>query len=121
MTSDMLNVLVPAGVGAMAVLALSIMLVALGRAAQSCPEAGPPIRAASLGVAGAYAPIGLGLVLVIATSADRLLEGPTLQTGLAIVGLSLIAGGVGFAIAAATLRETATTINRRIQQSAAES
>lgn len=116
MTDALFTLLLPAGFGAAAVLALSVLLFALGRAAQNCPEAGPPIRAASLGVAATFTPVGLGLVLLIAASAQRLLETDPLNAGLTIVGLSMIVGGVGFAIAAATLRDTAMNINRQVKQ-----
>lgn len=83
---------------------LTALLLGLGAAsARACK--GPNAAAArisALGVAGAYAAIGLGVVLLAgAASQMQRMDDPL---ALAPTGLTLIALGVGFSIAAATLR-----------------
>lgn len=112
-------VLAQLGLGVATVIALTALLLGLGRvAARSCPGEGA--RLAALGVAGAYAAIGLGVVLVTAAAVEAFGD-PFTPRALAPAGLSMIALGVGFSIAAATLRnliETAARLASRLTQTA---
>ncbi len=80
---------------------LATMILAIAKAAATCPEEGPRARAAGVAIATGYAAIGAGAVLLIGTlvvlqPADGL---PIFAMGLAVLVL-----GLGFSQAMTTLR-----------------
>ncbi len=101
------------GLGLATTAMLTTLLLGLGRAsARACgAETAGSARVAALGVAGAYAAIGVGVVLLAAAFAqDALL---TDARALAPAGLTMIVLGIGFSIAASTLRALASAAPAR--------
>ena len=93
------------GLGAMAVAGLTALLWAMGREAGRCPLSGQAARAATMALIGGFVPLALGLILVIAAWVNG--HGDlTVQEGALAVGFAWMAGGVGFTLAATTLRDT---------------
>lgn len=104
--SDMIStaLIVYLAAGALSVLALAWLLGQIGRAARDCPVSGPAARAATLGVVGAFAAIGLGVVAMIGAVASEIDAAPV-AASLGQYGAASVLLGISFAIAASTLRE----------------
>ena len=105
--------------GAVAVFGLSALLWAMGREAGRCPVSGQAARAATMALIGGFVPLALGLILVIAAWVNG--RGDlTVQEGATAVGFAWIAGGVGFTLAATTLRDTLRQVRLDAYEAAAE-
>ncbi|MGF1553640.1 MAG: hypothetical protein ACFBWO_14260 [Paracoccaceae bacterium] len=84
--------------------AVAAVLVLIGRMAADCPQTAGAARLATLVVTTAFVAIGAGIVTLIGAALPLLAEGAA--TGLYVaLGFALIALGVGFQIAASTLRD----------------
>lgn len=90
--------------GVISVLALSATLTAIGRAARSCPVSGAAAGVATLGVTGAFAAIGLGVVSLIGAVSAEARAAP-ITVALGQYGSASVMLGIAFAIAAVSLRE----------------
>lgn len=83
---------------------MTALLWAIGRAASACPVSGRAVRGVALAVIGAYACITLGLIALIGALGVETDLGDARRL-FAQIGAAALAAGVGFSIAAATLRD----------------
>lgn len=84
--------------------AVAAILVLIGRAAADCPQTASAAKLATLVVTTGFVAIGAGVVTLIGAALPVLAAGAA--TGLYVaLGLALIALGIGFQIAATTLRD----------------
>lgn len=95
--------------------ALSALLWSIGRAASACPVSGPSARSASIAVIGAYASIALGIIVLIAALGVETGVDETKRL-LAQLGAAAIINGVGFSIAASTLRDLIDQLVKAVEQ-----
>lgn len=106
-----LSLVVFLAAGLALVIGLCLALAGLGRAARDCPVSGPAARSATLGVVGAFASIGLGVVASIGALFLEVDLKPAAAT-LGQFGVTAVSLGVGFAIAASALRESLSRVTR---------
>lgn len=93
---------------------LSSLLWRLGREASRCPVSGGAALGATIAVVGAYASIAFGLVAIVgALGAGAQID--ALKLSLAQIGASALISGIGFSIAAATLRDALADVLRQSQ------
>ncbi len=111
----MMLTLVTLAFGCALVLALSALLLELGKECRRCPIAGPSAGAATLGVIGAFSSMGIGVVALFAAFAGELMLG-SLPTSLVAVGGAAVTLGIGFSIAATTLRDALTRARREVRE-----
>lgn len=88
-------------VGFVALTGLAGMILAIARAAATCPEEGPRAKAAGIAIATGYLAIGGGAVLLIGT---LVVLRPTDGLPIFAMGLAVLVLGLGFSQAMTTLR-----------------
>ncbi|MEM7499693.1 MAG: hypothetical protein AAF371_17105 [Pseudomonadota bacterium] len=92
-------------------LSVATVLVAIGKAAQACPQTAGAARLGTLVVTTAFLAIGAGVIVLIGAALPLLAQGAA--TGLYIaIGLAFVALGLGFQYAAVTLRDILATAVR---------
>ena len=104
--------------GSLLVFALSFLLVELGKECRRCPISGPAAAAGTISVLGAFASMGLGIVAMFAAFAGELSLG-ALPTALVAVGGAAVTHGIGFSVAATTLRDVLARARREAREDAA--
>lgn len=93
---------------------LSNLLWRLGREASKCPVSGGAALGATIAIVGAYASIAFGLVALVGALGAGLTVDP-LKLGLAQIGAAALIAGIGFSIAASTLRDSLAEVLRQSQ------
>ena len=104
--------------GSVLVFALSFLLVELGKECRRCPVSGPAAAAGTISVLGAFASMGLGVVAIFAAFAGQLALG-SLPTALVATGGAAVTLGIGFSVAATTLRDVLARARREAREDAA--
>ncbi len=107
------------GVGGVLVTGLSSLLLELGKECRRCPVSGPAARVATLSALGAFASMGLGIVALIAAFAGQMRLGD-LPTTLVATGGAAVALGIGFSIAATSLRDALLRVRQEARADKAE-
>jgi hypothetical protein len=98
--------------GSVLVFALSFLLVELGKECRRCPVSGPAAAAGTISVLGAFASMGLGVVAIFAALGS-------LPTALVATGGAAVTLGIGFSVAATTLRDVLARARREAREDAA--
>lgn len=109
--------LITLGTGALTVFGLSALLLILGRGARNCPVSGPAAMGATITVLGAYLSMGLGIAALLAAFAGEMHLGG-LPTMLVAAGGTAIVAGIGFTIAATTLRDALIRVRQEARADA---
>lgn len=90
--------------GFAALIALAVVLVAIGRAAAQCPQIGAAARVGTLVITTGFVALGTGVIAIIGAFLPMLMDGAANGLYLAL-GFLCLALGLGFSTAALRLRD----------------